>query len=81
MAEHDGRIPNGHRIDDEPGSVMQDVDIASSNAQNLGFRKLFCPRRGIDIAAHRYDGRDLAQPFEYLGLADISGMYDQVGPT
>jgi hypothetical protein len=35
----------------------------------------------INVAAHRYDGRNLAQAFEYLGLDDISGMNNQFRPT
>jgi hypothetical protein len=37
----------------------------------VGLGQLFCPSRAINVAAHRYDGRNLAQAFEYLGLADI----------
>jgi hypothetical protein len=80
-AEDDGRMAGGDRIGHELGSVMQDEDAASDNAHNLGFRKRFRPGRGVDVAAHRYHGRDFAQPFEYLWLADISSMDDQFRAT
>jgi hypothetical protein len=47
----------------------------------VGLGQLFCPSRAINVAAHRYDGRNLAQAFEYLGLDDISGMNNQFRPT
>jgi hypothetical protein len=81
MAEHDSRKTSVCGIDRELGTVVQDEDEMPTDLDRVGLGQVFCPRRGIDIAAHRYHGRDLAQPFEDLGLAHISGMNDQFRPS
>ena len=62
-------------------NVVEDIDQAGPGLGDRRHRQVGRPNAFVDVASNRHDRRDLAEPFEDLGLTNIPSVDDEIGTS
>ena len=81
------RVPRHHsgeasdrRVNVKLGNLVQYVEQEFPNLDHLCDWKIRCPRPPIVIASDHESRSDLMQLLDHLGIADVPGVDEKLGP-
>lgn len=78
VPRNDGGETGRFRVQIEAREIVKNVKTQMPGFDDVCEGQCFGPEPSVDVATHGHGRRDRSEVFEYLRVADVAGMNDQL---